>query len=431
MTTSRRTFLKQSATAASLLAAGALAGCGKRSPAHPILDAQGRRIVRFWNGFTGPDGKTMERMVAQFRTANPDLAVSMQIIPWGTYYDKLTLSLAFGGAPDLFVCHAGRLPEFASFGALRPLTDLYAAAGDAASEAKFAPVPWHATFYKSAQYALPLDVHPQGLYYNTELFERAGIVDAAGKAKPPVTWNEFLHAAQALTRTGKDGQEWGFVLTWQRTNYMTFLAQFGGAILSPDGKQGAMGSPQSVAALTRMRDLITRYKVAPRPEGIDAWLNFRQGKVGMALEGIYMLSGLQEQKGLRFAGAPAPHFGEKPGVWGGSHLLALPRGATTEAANAAWRLARFLSDTSIVWAGGGQVPARSDIRESPAFAAMPVQSQFARQIDYVYYDPPVPQANALFPFVDPAIEAGLLGLDTPENTLRDADRRINQILERA
>ena len=87
-------------------------------------DAQGRIVLNFWNGFTGPDGKTMEVMVDKFQQDNPDVRVKMQIIPWGTYYDKVTLALAYGGAPDVFVCHAARIPEFASFGKLRPLDEL-------------------------------------------------------------------------------------------------------------------------------------------------------------------------------------------------------------------------------------------------------------------------------------------------------------------
>lgn len=390
-------------------------------------------MLRFWNGFTGPDGKTMERMIAQFRKKNPDLDVRMQIIPWGTYYDKLTLSLAYGGAPDVFVIHAGRLPEFASFGVLRPLDNLYAAAGSALSEAQFADVPWAATFYNKQQYALALDVHPIGLYYNTKLFEEAGIVDAQGRAKPPTNEAEFLSAAKALTKdTDKDGvtDQWGFVVTWQRTNYLTLLGQFGGALLSEDMGHAAMSSPAGISAISWLRDLIFTHKVAPRPEGIDAWLTFRQGKAAMAFEGVYMLSSLEEQKDLAYAGAPVPLLGKEKRAWGGSHLLAQPAAASDESSEASWRLMRFLSDNSLEWAKGGQVPARNDIRHSPEFAQLPVQSVFASQIDRVQYEPLSPRTNALFPFVDPAIEAVLLNLQSPGNAMRDADRRINQVLQR-
>lgn len=411
------------------------AGCARQvGGGSPVVEKSGNKIViDFWNGFTGPDGKTMEKMVKQFQAQNPDIQVRMQIIPWGTYYDKLTLSLAYGGAPEVFIMPAARLPEFASFDTLKPLDSFLATARPPLKAEQFAPVPWGASFYKGRQLALPLDVHPIGLYYNTKLFEQAGIVDEHGKAKPPRTLQEFLDAARKLTKdTNKDGRpdQWGFVFTNQRSNWLTFAGQFGGSILSPDLKTCVIDSPANRQASGLMHDLIYKYKIAPRPEGVDAWLAFRQGKVGMAMEGIYMVSSLEEQKGLHFAGAPAPQFGTKGAVWGGSHLLCQPNGLSPEASRAAWRLMRFLSDDSYEWATGGQVPARLDVQRSPKFAALPVQAQFARQLPVVQYETLSPRANAIFPFVDPAIEAILLDLQTPEVALKDSQRRIDQVLKR-
>ncbi len=303
-----------------------LGGCGHggRVGAPGVEKIGSATVIDFWNGFTGPDGKTMEKMVKQFQKENPDILVRMQIIPWGTYYDKLTLSLAYGGAPEVFIMHAARLPEFASFDTLQPLGPLFASAQPPLAAKEFASVPWRATFYKGHQLALPLDVHPLGLYYNTKLFKEAGIVDAQGRAKPPRTLAEFLDAARRITKdTNKDGRpdQWGFVFTNQRSNWLTIAEQFGGGILSPDLKTCVMDSPANRQSLHLMHDFIYKYKIAPRPEGVDAWLAFRQGKVGMAMEGIYMLSSLEEQKGLDFAGAPAPQFGPRGAVWGGSHLL--------------------------------------------------------------------------------------------------------------
>jgi multiple sugar transport system substrate-binding protein len=357
----------------------------------------------------------------------------MQIIPWGTYYDKLTLSLAYGGAPEVFIVHAARLPEFAAFDTLEPLDPLFAAAQPPLKSEDFAPVPWHASFYKGHQLALPLDVHPLGLYYNTQLFKDAGIVDKNGKAKPPRTLQEFLDAARKITKdTNKDGRpdQWGFVFTNQRSNWLTFTGQFGGSILSPDLKTCVIDSDANRQASQLMHDFIYKYKIAPRPEGVDAWLAFRQGKVGMAMEGIYMLTSLEEQKGLPFAGAPVPQFGPNGAAWGGSHLLCQPAGIAPEASRAAWRFMRFLSDNSYEWATGGQVPARLKVLHSPRFAALPVQAQFARQLPFVQYEPLSPRANAMFPFVDPAIESVLLDLRTPEDALKDAQRRIDQVLHR-
>lgn len=419
---------------AALWLALACAGCSHPPATRDVVrDGQGRIVLNFWNGFTGPDGKTMEAMVDKFQQENPDVRVKMQIIPWGTYYDKVTLALAYGGAPDVFVCHAARIAEFASFGKLRPLDDLYRTAQPPLLESQFAAAPWHATFYQGEHVALPLDVHPMGLYYNTKLFRAAGIVDAQGKAVPPRTWEEFLTDAKKLTKdtTGRGRpDQWGFVITNQETIFLAMTDQFGGSILTPDGKHSNLSSPACLAAVERMHDLVYKYHVAPRPEGIDSWLALRQGKVAMGLEGIYMLDSLREQTGLEFAGAPTPQFGPKPGDWAGSHCLCQPRDLSPERARAAWRLMRYLSDHSQAWAEGGQVPARLDIEKASAFQALPVQAQFAKQLPYVRYAPLVPADNSLFQFVDPAVESVLLDLQPPAAAMKDADRRIDQMLSR-
>ena len=77
----------------------------------------------------------------------------------------------------------------------------------------------------------------------------------------------------------------------------------------------------------------------------------------------------------------------------------------------------------------GPVVARH-VLGGPAQQQHQVASVAARQLPFVQYEPLVPKLNALDPFVDPAIEAVLLDLQTPEQAMRDACRRIRQVLER-
>jgi multiple sugar transport system substrate-binding protein len=330
--------------------------------------------IRFWNGFTGPDGATMEKIVQQFERET-GIRVKMQIIPWSTYYDKLLLSLAYGGAPDVFICHANRIAEFARYGVFRPLDDLIEA-DKGFNSSDFLPNIWKAGQYAGKQVGLPLDCHPQGLYYNLKLFREAGIVDAQGNPKPPETWEEFLDAARRLTKDkDRDGRpdQWGFAFTWLRTNWITFISQHGGSILSPDLKRAALADPPAVRATQQMCDIITRYGVAPKPEGFDSWMGFRQGRVAMAIEGIYMLSSVEEQRGLEYAGAPVPSFGPRRAVWGGSHLLCMPKNLSPQRAQLVWRFMRYLSDHSLDWAEGGQIPVRRSLLNQPRFRQMRVQ----------------------------------------------------------
>ena len=57
--------------------------------------------IRFWNGFTGPDGRAMLGLIKQFNDANPDINVTMQRMDWGLYYNKLFVAGLGGRAGSL------------------------------------------------------------------------------------------------------------------------------------------------------------------------------------------------------------------------------------------------------------------------------------------------------------------------------------------
>ncbi len=426
---SRLAALIKCILALGLVAAGvvALAGCrgsGARAADQAV-------VLRFWNGFTGPDGATMEKIVRRFNREHPNIQVRMQIIPWSTYYDKVTLSLAYGGAPEVFILHASRLPEYADCNAVSRVEDLIARTHLDAND--FAPRAWTAAHWKGKQYAIPLDCHPIGLYYNTDLFKKAGIVDEHGQAKPPRTLDEFLADARKLTiDSDGDGkpEQWGFVYTWLRTNAHTFLAQYDTSLLTPNGRRCGLDTPDAEAAMRLMGDIIHKYRVCPPPEGTDAWMGFRTGKVAMAMEGIYMLSSLEDQKGLAFAGAPAPVFGRHPAVWGDSHMMVMPRDLDAAHRRAAWEFIRYLSDHSLDWSKGGQVPVRKSIISTPEFRKLRVQYAFSKELDYVVYQAPSVATNQVLPFEDAAVEAVLNRIKTPREALLEASRRVNNVLER-
>jgi multiple sugar transport system substrate-binding protein len=403
-----------------LLALALLVGCGDKTK-----DDNAVIQINFWNGFSGPDGQQMEKIVRQFNDEHRGrIQVRMQIIPWGTFYDKVTLGLAFGGAPEVFVLHVNRFPEFANHNVLGRIDDLVKR--DGPPEADFVSAPWKATFWKGEQRGLPLDCHPLGLFYNLDLFQKAGI------ERPPTNLVEFKDAARKLTidKNG-DGQsdQWGFAFTWLHSNSYCFMNQFGASLLSPDLGKSGMSTPETDAAMECMSDLIDS-KVCPRPEGQDAWLGFQTGKVAMAMEGVYMMTSLTKQKGLRFAAAPVPQFGTKKAVWAGSHLLTMPAKLSSAKREAAWTFMRYLSDHSIIWAEGGQVPVRKSILQTPRFKALPIQSEFAKQLDYVVFEPQSVNYNLVATFGDSAFEAILNQTQSPTTALETASRRINNVLER-
>lgn len=419
----RRAFLR-SLAAPALVATGALASGCAAGPGR-------KRIVRYWNGFTGPDGRTMLRMVQRFNAANPDIQVIMQRMDWATYYNKLFVAGLGGRAPEVFILQTHSVPRFAQASFVRPVDDLAANARDLDIGDIDANV-WQAVSVVGKHYGVPLDVWPMGMYYNRRLFREAGIVDAQGQAKPPTDRAEFLDAIRKLTRPaqGSKPAQWGFVFTNFESNVYSMMQQFNGVFFTDGNAKCVVNDPRNVAALQMCVDIIRKEKCAPPPENFDAWIGFRQGTAAIAFEGIYMLADLQKQKDLDFGGAPVPLLGDRRAVWAGSHNVCIRGDLQGADLDAAWRFITFLSNNSLDWAEGGQVPVRKSLRGTPRFAGMEVQSQFAREIPYAVYLPRLPFIFEFQTEFNTAIEKALRASESPQQALDSAAHNINQIIER-
>jgi multiple sugar transport system substrate-binding protein len=384
--------------------------------------------IRFWNGFTGPDGRTMLKLVKRFNQDNPDVHVIMQRMEWATYYNKLFVAGLGGRSPDVFVIHTDSLPRFQRAGFLRPMDDLFGP--DGLDPNDFDPNVRDAVLYNGRRYAVPLDIHILGMYYNRELFRRAGIVDERGEPLPPRTRDEFLDDVKKLTDRTSKNPTWGFVFTWLRTNVYAIMCQYGGTFFNDDATATTIDSAANVAALQFCTDLIQKQHVAPAPQDFDSFIGFRQGKVGLLFEGIYMLPDLQRQEGLDWGAAPLPLLGEKPAAWCNSHNLCIRSDLSGPELDGAKRLVRFISDNTLDWAEGGQIPVRKSLRESKRFESMYAQREFAKQIPYATYMPRVLFVNEYLQEYETAIDSALRGSTTPQAALSNAARRISAVIQR-
>jgi len=384
--------------------------------------------IRFWNGFTGPDGRTMLRMVKQFNEENPGVRVVMQRMDWYTYYNKLFVAGIGGRAPEVFILHSVNIPRFMQANFLRPVDGLLREE-TALSVRDFRANVWAATAHHGQHYGVPLDVHPQGMYYNKALFREAGIVDASGEARPPRTREEFMDAVRKLTRDiDGDGHidQWGFVFTNLRNNMIALMSQFGGGFFDPGTEEVVLNSEANVRALQWARDLIHEQGLAPSPENYVAWLGFRQGNVAIAFEGVYMLGDLSKQTDLDFGAAPLPILGDVPATWADSHVICLRGDLRGEQLNAAWRFVSFISNHSLDWAEAGQIPARDSLLSTERFQAMTVQAAFAEQLDDLVYAPNVPFNGEFETEFNEAVELALRDSMSPREALDRAAANVEK-----
>jgi len=102
------------------------------------------------------------------------------------------------------------------------------------------------------QYAVPFDAGLVGFWYNTEMF------DAAGISEPPATWDEFLDAVEALKASGVTPIAVGAADKWPGMFYWAELALAAGGkeALDAAGETGAFDSEPFVAAGEHIRELV-------------------------------------------------------------------------------------------------------------------------------------------------------------------------------
>lgn len=372
--------------------------------------------ITFWNGFTGPDGRVMLEMIRDFNRENPDVEVTMQRIPWALYYNKVMVSGLDGRGPDVFVIHASALTRMHRAGVLAAMDSLFE---DAIPADDFDPYVIDQTKFEGKRFCVPLDIHPQGMFLNRDM------LSAAGLNAPPKDRQEFLKAAKAMLSK----ESFGFALTAWNNNFLSLIPQFDGHYLGRDGKAD-LDCPQNIEALEFLGSLKKDFNLIPPPDNQLGWVGYRQKKVGMVWDGIYMLGDLLRLEGMNYVGAPIPVIGKHAGTLADSHTLCFRPNMSLIQREASERFVKYLSGQSLRWAAAGQVPARRSVRETPEFKSMQVQASFAEQIPTMMYFPRIPVLFEMGVEINLAVEKVIRGRATAKGALKIADENTQKAMDR-
>ncbi|HEX5850183.1 MAG TPA: ABC transporter substrate-binding protein, partial [Rubrobacter sp.] len=369
----RQDFLLLSAGASAGLA---LAGCGGSQSDLESAGSGGKSYngpkvnLSFWNGFTGGDGPYMQKLVDQFNSEQKKINVSMNTLEWETYYQKVPSAVQSGKGPDLGIMHIDQLPTNAARGVVLALDDVAKALD--LKESDFVPIVWQGGLYNGKRYGIPLDVHPLGLYYNRTTMEKGGL----DPDNPPQTNDAYMAALEQLKGNGIEGS---WVSPFLFTGGLTFQAliyQFGGELYNADATKATFNSEAGVNALSWMVDLV-KEGYSPKNVAQDADLvALRNGKNALNWNGIWTINTLKEDKNLQWGAAAVPQIGTQKAVWAGSHQFVQYKQKQQDEnkLTAGKVFINWISQQSLEWAKGGQVPARKEVRESAEFKALPEQA---------------------------------------------------------
>ncbi|WP_069387369.1 ABC transporter substrate-binding protein [Cellulosimicrobium cellulans] len=199
--------------AASVLALGAtvalLAGaCGSGSGGGEA-EGDGDVTLTWWHNSNNEPGKGFyEQVAADFEAANPGVTIDVQAMQHEDMLTKLDAAFQTGDTPDVYMERGGG--ELADHVEAGLTMDLSEEAADTIEKLGGSVAGWQV---EDRTYALPFSVGVVGFWYNTALFEQAGITE------PPTTQAELDEAVQALKDAGIEPISVGAGDKWPAAHY--------------------------------------------------------------------------------------------------------------------------------------------------------------------------------------------------------------------
>ena len=368
--------------------------------------AEGETTIEFWGGWTGPDGDIMQELVDQWNAENPDIQVNLTRQQWSPLFDAFIVSASAEEAPDILAMHPQEVPQFAELGLLSPLEEIVSQS-EVINEENYLSSAWEPNIYNGTLYAIPLDLHMHGLYYDVDAFEEAGIAEA------PTTGEELLEAARLLTvdanglHPGDDGFDPSSVERYginMHTNHHAFFQwwslynQLGGQLISDDGASCVMDIDKATQAWQFLQDLVYVEGVAPQGQ-TDYARDFLSGRTAMLIDGPWQMPAMEQaqaESGLNWATAQYPLVFDEMAVWGSSHNFTLPTYADPEKRDEAVQFLEWLAANSSAWARSGQLPAFNEVIESEEFQSLPGRGPFIAMMPYEKLFPNTPKYNEIF-----------------------------------
>ncbi|SDR84052.1 ABC transporter substrate-binding protein [Microlunatus soli] len=380
--------------------------------------------LAFWHGLTGGDGPIMKQLTDRFTEEFPKITIKQQAIAWDQYYEKLPAAVSQGKGPDIAIMHIDRVATNAARQVIQPLDDVNKALG--LGEGDYVPIAWRGGQYDNKHWSVPLDVHCAGLYYNTKTMEKVGL----DPEQPPTTADEYLNALDKAKSKGIQGM-WVSALSASGLLAQTLVYQFGGRMVADDGSAVEFASDAGVQAVDWLKMLIKEgYSPAKAAADGDV-VSFQNDKSLFMFNGSWMVTPLNDVKKLEWDATVVPNIGGTQAVWSGSHQMVLPanKGGDENKSEAGRVFLNWLSKHSLDWADAGQVPARNDVRENAKFADKGPVVDFAKQLDYIHFTPPVPGITDCLVDWAPAVNAAMLGKKETKAALEAAQAKGNKILE--
>lgn len=402
---------------------GLMAGMSMLAFAAQANAGEVRVTVAEYSAKTGP---YFEEVKKEFEAKNPGITIKFEVVPWDVLLQKLTTDITAGTNADLSIIGTRWLIDFVQQGVAEPL-DSYITPD---FKGRFIDTFLSPSIMDGKTYGLPIAASARALYYNKELFEKAGI------AKPPATWTELQDDARKIKALGSGAFGFGLQGKEIETDVYYYYAMWsqGTEILNKDGTSG-LGTPGALEAAKLYKSMIDEGLTEPGVTSNnreDVQNLFKQGKVGMMITAPFLSNQIKDEAPkLKYgvAAIPAGPTGAR-GTYGVTDSIIMFKNSKNK--DEAWKLLDFLFTTeqrAKFTQGEGFLPVNKEEAKMDYYVNNADLAAFTALLPDARFAPVIPGWEEIAQITSDAMQKIYLGGD-PEAGLKEAAAKANAVLKK-
>ncbi|ANZ41131.1 sugar ABC transporter substrate-binding protein [Lentzea guizhouensis] len=212
--------MKQRTLWSAVLVAGLAftAGCGSASgPGSSAGGTSDKLVVWDWKSGDAKAAAYVEKAKADFAKKHPGVRVEFVAQPFDQYYTLLGAAVQAGQGPDVVLFNGG--------GQIRDRSDALTPLDSYVSDDRKRLAGWDAFTEDGKAYAEPVTLQGHPIYYNKDLYQKAGL------DSPAKNWDDFVRDCGVVTQ--KTGAKCFALGNKEGIGIQFFLSAMGSAVLTP------------------------------------------------------------------------------------------------------------------------------------------------------------------------------------------------------
>lgn len=360
----------------------------------------------------------------EFSDMDNGIKIEYRMIAFDDIVNETLRAFATGNAPDIVSVDNPDFALFSSRGAMLDITDRVAKS-DIIKTDNFFPGPLNSVTWDGKLYGIPKYTDTIAVFYNKDLFKKAGI------DHPPVTWEEFVADAEKLTDPANN--VYGATFSARAGEEGTF--QFLPIIQMSGGSFKKVNTEGAVQTLELWKKMIDNGWASKDVLSLGQWDStgtFNSGNAAMAVSGNWEIDRMLDDAKFDWGVALLPTLtegGDRSSALGGFDWGIMS--GTKHPDEAFKALEYFDSQAKRLYSEFGYIPPRSDIkiassgneRKDAAIA------KFLEQLKYAQPRGPHPEWQKISKAIYDADQAALTGQMSAKDALDQAQATIETIVK--